>query len=382
MNYKLNFIPYLLSFFLLLSCSVSVSETSESDNHSVKYATGYKINKTESFTHIRIYDPWDTTQLLQSLILIDKTKEIPSSLPKGTIIRTPIEKAVVFNSPQCNMLSFLNSEKIIAGVCEPEYITLPYVRKGLKKGEIINLGMASSPDIEKIIELSPEVIFVPAFQNNSYQGLAKTGIPIIQCAEYMEQVPLGSSEWIRLHSLFLDKETLADSLFNVIEESYATIKNIALTSTSKPRLLTDMRYNNIWYTPACKSFMATLYKDAGAELALNNNNSTGSMALSVEEVLDKAQDADIWLIKYYNSEYLSYSDIKDDFIIYTKFDPWINRKIFACNTYYSSYYETLPLYPHLILKDLVRVFHPDIVHNNPEIFKPEDISYFKPLKDK
>ena len=376
----LIYIPIFI-LFLFTGCSGSNNNETATDNFPLRYAKGFTVNITDNYTHIRTRDPWDTTKILQSIVLVDKSKEFPKDLPKGVIVRIPVEKTVAFNSPQCNLLSYLNVEKTISGVCEPQYITLPHVVEGLKKGEIENLGMASSPDIEKIIELSPELILVPAFQNNSYARLAKTGIPLFQCAEYMEPTPLGCSEWIRLQALFFNELEKADSVFSEIEKSYNDLKYLASQSSFKPRLLTETKYNNVWYMPGNNSFAAALYKDAGAELAINDNSSSGSIALAAEEVLERAYDADIWLIKYYNASPLTYNGLKGESLIYSKFKAWEDKRIFGCNTSVSPYYETIPMQPHIILKDLVRVFHPDIADKHPELFSSDSQRFFFSLED-
>ena len=367
----------LFSLLFIVSCNSNNTNLKTDGSKSLEYATGIKINECDNYVHITINDPWNEAKVLATYILIDKNEEIPENLPSGVIIKTPIEKVIVYNSPQCNALDYLGVISTVKGVCEPEYITNEYIRNGVDLGEIVNLGMASSPDIEKIIDLNPELIIAPGFQNNSYSVLSKTGIPIIQCVDYMEQYPLGNSEWIKLYGLLFDKTSIADSIFNSLSFNYNKLKDIASQYEYKPRLLTERRYNNVWYLPGNNSFAANLYRDAGAELAINDNNLTGSLSLSTEEVLDKAGDADIWLIKYYGEKEMTYEDLKNDYFLYSHFDAWKNRNIYICNTLYQSYYETLPLHPDIILKDLIKIFHPEVMIDFPDIFEHEVNTFFR-----
>ena len=53
----------------------------------------------------------------------------------------------------------------IAGICESRYIDVPAVRDGLQSGTIIDLGEATSPNIEKMVEIGTEVVLASPFQN-------------------------------------------------------------------------------------------------------------------------------------------------------------------------------------------------------------------------
>ena len=74
---------------------------------------------------------------------------------------------------------------------------MPAVRDGLQSGTIIDLGEATSPNIEKMVEIGTEVVLASPFQNGSYGPVEKIGIPIVECADYMEADPLGRAEWIK-----------------------------------------------------------------------------------------------------------------------------------------------------------------------------------------
>lgn len=336
----------------------------------VHYATGFQVKKYADYTMVSVRDPWDTTRLLQTYILVDRTKDIPMDLPKGTLVKIPLENVVTYSTIHCSTLNELGKIDIIIGVCEPQYIKLPIIQERLKNGSIEDLGMASKPNLEKIIMLSPEAIFATPIQGWTYGNVERTRIPMLETVDYTEPHPLGRAEWIRFYSLFTGTEHLADSLFAITEKSYNDIKNRVANVSVRPSVLTDMRYQSKWNMPGGRSFMAEMYADAGASYPWADNNSTSYLPLSFESVLDKAGDVDFWLIKYNMPKDMTYSSLEKEYKPYSRIKAFKDRNIYGCNTAYSSYYEDLPIHPDYILKDMAYVFHPNLFPDyTPRYFK-------------
>lgn len=327
----------------------------------IHYAKGFEMKQFDTHTLLSIRNPWDTTGYLQHYVLIDRNVQLPSPLPAGTLIRTPLQRVVAFDTPQCGIFQELNRLSTLVGVCESRFIKLPYVTEGVKNGSIIDLGESSAPNVEQLIELDPEAVFTTPFQNVGYGRLAKSGIPLIECADYMEQSPLGRAEWIRFHGALFGHSKLADSLFNETVKAYKAIQILTADITHRPTLLTETKTGATWYVPGGESYMAKLYKDAGAHYLWEDTKSTGSLPLSTEEVIDKAEHADFWIIKYSSDTPLTYRQLKKDFELNTRFKAWQQQTIFAVNAGRVSFYEEAPLHPDRILKDLVWVFHPELL---------------------
>lgn len=353
----------LISIICLVSCAGSQKEkntSTELQPYVVEYAKGFNINRYVDYTEVTVNDPWDSTKILQRYILVNKEKPLPKPMPEGKLIRTPISSAVAYSTIHCSVLDELRAIKIITGVCEPEYVDIPYIKDGINSKSIINLGQASNPNVEKIILLDPEVIFATPIQGWIYGAVEKTGIPIIETPDYMESSPLGRAEWIRFYSVFLENETLADSLFNATRDRYNSIKNKVATTTNRPTVFSDLKYGNTWYTAGGESFLANILKDAGASYIWKDEPYTGAVPLSFEGVLDKAGDADMWLIKYNNPIDMTYNSLAKEYKPYSYFKAFKERNIYECNTNYTKYYEDLPIHPDYILQDMAYVFHPEL----------------------
>lgn len=355
----------LFCLVVFAGCRFSDKRSDTPDNgvspFAIQYAKGFQVKRTADYTEVSIRNPWDTLRTLHTYILVDKSKPLPAGLPKGTVVRTPIEKVVVYTSVHCGLLAELGIKEQIVGVCEPQYIDLDFIKQGLASGKVADLGMASNPNVEQIIEIAPEAILTSPFENSGYGQVEKTGIPLIECADYMESTPLGRAEWMRLHALFYGREAYADSLFNAVVDSYNAVKKLVEGVGKRPTVLTDMKYGSVWYVPGGQSYIAHFLKDAGADFFRKDNQQTGSSSLSVEAVFDEAHAADFWLIKYNQKTDLTYRTLKKEDSFYGEFSAYKNRNIFVCNTADASYYEELPIHPDYLLKDMVWMFHPDLM---------------------
>ena len=346
---------------LLIACSNKPSSqhtTLEERNIVVEHAQGFRMAQGNGYCRIEIVNPWDTTALLRTYILIDRHDTIPSILPDGIVIRTPLCNSLVFSSVHCSLLNELQCLDAIGGICDSEYNYLEELQSRIQAGILTDAGNSTSPDIEQIIELNPDAILLSPFENVRHDRIEKTGIPIIECADYMENTPLGRAEWMRLIGRLYGCEERADSLYNCIKESYRqTAQHISVVE-NKPLVITERRIGQVWYVPGGNSYMARLLTDAGARYPWSDNNNTGSIALSFESVLERGQDADFWLIKYHAHNDLTYNNLKEEYAPNARFKAFEKRNIYGCNTQYLRYYEETPFHPERLLLDLAAIFHP------------------------
>lgn len=358
-----NSIVCFLLLCLTLSCSVRQSSpgASASASDTIRYAKGFTVQRFEDYTSVEVRDPWDSTRILQRYVLVDRNRPVPTGLPKGAIVKVPVQKMVVYTSVHVSIIDQLQEADEIIGVCEPRYMDTSVIQEGLRVGRIVDLGEATSPNVEKMIDIGAEIVIASPFQNSSYGPVEKLGIPILEGADYMEATPLGRAEWIRFYGLFLQQESRADSLFRQTESNYLALKKLAESVNQRPTVLSEKRFGSSWHVPAGDSYMAHFFKDAGATYIFNDLPGTGSTPLAFETVLDKAIHADIWLVKYNQTDDMTYKELRTEYTAYENFDAFRNQRIYGCNTGKIPYYEEFPMHPDYLLKDLVWVFHPELL---------------------
>ena len=341
----------------------------------LRYAENLSLSATEDYTIARLRNPWDTTRILHTYVLVDKEKSLPADLPEGTLVRTPLSKAVVYSSVHCGLLNQIGALKSIGGVCDLKYIKLQEVQDGCRTGSIADVGNGMNPDIEKIIDLHPDAIMLSPFENSGgYGRVEKLNIPIIECADYMETSALGRAEWMRFYGLLFGKKAEADAMFASVERSYKDLQELVKPISFAPSVMCDLKTSSTWYTPGGNSTIARLYADAGANYIFREDTHSGSLPYPFEVIFEKGQQTDFWLIRYNQPIDKTYKELEKEFAPYAGFRAFKERNIYGCNTNRVPFYEETPFHPDWLLKDLIKIFHPSLLEGY-------ELRYYKKLSE-
>ena len=376
---KILLSAHIVTIVLLLAACGGGSKTSsaslQGDTIPLKYAENLTLVKGEGYTEARLRNPWDTTALLHTYILVEKDKPLPNRLPEGTLVRTPLSNALVYTAVHCNLIQELGAVESIGGICELQYIKVPEIIEGCRNGSIVNAGEGTNPDMEKIIDLHPDALLLSPYENSGGHGqVEKLKIPIIECADYMETSALGSAEWIRFYGLLFHQSAKADSIFAIVEKNYNELKALATSQPTQPKVMCELKSGSAWYVPGGNSTTGKLYNDAGGDYLFDHYPNSGAVPLSFETVFDKAQDADVWLMKYNQPTDKTLSGIRNDYSPYAQFKAFKDGQVYGCNTNYAAYYEDFPFHPDKVLMDLIKIFHPSLL---PEY----ELKYFSKLAE-
>lgn len=321
------------------------------------HATLLTIEEGDGYAVARIKNPWDTTRLIQTLVLTDDMTR--NDLPEGTRIKVPVSHTLVMTTVHSSLMREMGCLDAIAGVCDPEYLTVRELRERVRKGEVADCGSSMSPSIERIMSLRPDAILLSPYEKMDLKKLQNTGIPIIQCTDYMEKTPLGRAEWIRLYGLLTGRRAAADSIFKATHKRYEELKAVAGKAKKRPTVLSDIRYGQIWYVPSATSTIGQMYNDANAANPFTDNDVTaGSIPMSPEQVLMKARHADVWMIK--TGQDVTIRTLDNDNPIYKEFDTYRTGNIWTCNTMTTAFFDEVPFHPDYLLADLIRIFHPEL----------------------
>ena len=377
-SFIIRHLSFIASLLLLVSCNESHKASSALTSEPLRYATNLTCERGDGYSVWTLRDPWDTTAVLHRYILLADTIE-QSDLPtfnfQYSIVKVPVRSAGVATAVHCGLLDELGVASAIAGVCEKEYIDLPAVTEGLAAGRIADFGNGMNPNIEKIMDVAPDILMLtPLEHSGRYGRVERLGIPIIECAEYMEVSPLARAEWIRFYAELFGAETIADSIFSAVEHNYNKLKEKVDSCGSSPSLLTEMLYGGQWFVPCGQSTMGMMFADAGADYLFADRPGSGSTALAFETVLDCAADADVWLVKYNSAQPLTYRQLAADYQPYTRFRAFRERHIWGCDLARNHFYEETPFHPDRLLRDLIIIAHP-------ELMPGDSTTYYKPLQE-
>lgn len=359
------FLTLWVTVLLLSACggkSSTASGSTQGDTIPLHYSSNLSLIDYEDYIVAQLRNPWDTAKILHTYVLVDKDQPLPQELPQGTLVRTPLSKAVIYSSVHCSLLKDFGALNSIGGVCDLKYIKLPEIEEGCRNGTIADVGDGMNPNIEKIIDLHPDAILLSPFENSGgYGRVEKLNVPIIECADYMETSSLGRAEWMRFYGLLFGKKTEADAMFAAVERNYKDLQELVKPISFAPSVMCDLKTSSTWYTPGGNSTIAKLYSDAGANYIFREDTHSGSLPYPFEVIFEKGQQTDFWLIRYNQPVDKTYGELEKEFAPYAGFRPFKERNIYGCNTNRVPFYEETPFHPDWLLKDLIKIFHPSLL---------------------
>lgn len=367
-----NIIFGALVVLLVVACQGGKTASGEGgDTLQMKYAELLTIVKHNdgAYTEAIIENPWKKGTTLHKYILVPKGNEGDetvarlkddirenATLQMGShcdIVRTPLESNVVFTAPHCQLMYELGCKNAITGVCDKDYINIPDIK------ERVDCGSSMQPDIERIISLKPEGLFISPFENSGgYGKLDKLHIPIIETADYMETSPLGRAEWMKFYGLLFKSEERSDSLFSSIEKEYLALKAEAAKLPQGLSILTERKMGSVWYVPGGKSTMGILLKDANAKYIFADDTHSGSLAYGPERILSKGTQVDVWAFKYFGGKALSKNDLLAEYEGYKVLKAFNSNSIYQVDTSTQPYFELTSFHPEILLREFIILAHP------------------------
>ncbi len=358
--------------------TLPATEKSTTTAESLRHAKKFAVEKTGDITVITVFSPWPNAEKNFKYALIPREKAAAITLPRDAydeIVLTPIERVVVTSTTHIPTLEMLGVENTLVGFPQTNYISSEKTRSLIDAGKVKDIGQNEQINIELLIDLQPELVIGFSINNSNptYKTIQKAKIPVVYNGDWTEETPLGRAEWIHFFAPFFHKEAKATTVFTDIEKNYLDAKALAQKATEKPTILAGAMYKDIWYLPAGESFQAQYLIDANANYLWSASEGTGSLSLSIESVLDKAAEADIWIGP---GRFKSYKDLKEASRLYAEFAPFQHKKIFSTantvgKTGGTMYYELAPTRPDIVLKDIIKAIHPTILPNyQPFFFKP------------
>lgn len=366
-----------LSFIgnLLIGCTIaSINRTSDGgDTIALRYAQQLSLIQYKGYVQATLANPWKEGAVLHSYVLVPKGRVGDSLLQhdaqlqamKATVVRTPIAHAVVFTTSHCSLLYDLHAQQALSGVCDLAYINLPDVQRRAKlppkeTAVVVDCGSSMQPDVERIMQLHPEVLLVSPFeQSGGFGKLATLNIPIIETADYMETSALGRAEWMKFYGLLFGRALQANALFAQVDSNYHALMAKALQTREKVSAFTERKMGSVWYVPGGRSTIAQLLRDARVTYPFADDTHAGSLALSFETVLNEAGNSDIWLIKYNHHPNTRQALLAEE-AGYAQFKAFQRGKVFGCDCAAVPYYEEVDFHPDRLLNDILQIAHPTL----------------------
>ena len=100
------------------------------DTLDLRYAENLKIVSYDGYRVATLRNPWDTLEILHTYVLVGRDEPLPDSLPQGTVVRVPLQKAVIYSSVHCGLMEELGT------VCRGWSVRPPVYRLALRQGRM------------------------------------------------------------------------------------------------------------------------------------------------------------------------------------------------------------------------------------------------------
>lgn len=370
-NYFSSFGLCLVLVSFLLSCNTQdASKIKGIAADSLKrpvFAKGFAWRKLKDCSVFYVMNPWEGARNTRfTYVLASGMEQLPDSLRPYPFIKLPVKRVVCLSTTQLAMIDALGETEKIAGISDPNYVYNERIRQKVRDGSVADVGYEQSLNFEKLLSLKPDLVLgygIGSEVMGTYTRLKELGIPMVFDAEYLEPLPLGKTEWIRFVAAFFGCENRADSLFEAVKDNYLSMVSICKNPVSRPVVMTGLPWKDSWNIPPGGSTTARLIADAGGIYLWENKTGAANFNLSLEQVAIDAARADVWINP---GTATSLNDIVRVDERLAELHPLKNKMVFNNNLHVrksggNDYWESGIMHPDLILQDLIRIFHPELV---------------------
>lgn len=327
------------------------SSTPESDVLKIEYAQNFSVEQVDANTrilHIRTSESGN-----------EETYTIPSE---------PLSRIICMTSLQLSNFIILDETERVKGITSTRHLFNEKMNRQIADGTTAQIGIEGNFDNEVILAIDPQLILISPSKRGGYDVLRESGLPLLPHMGYQEPHPLGQAEWIKVIGLFTGKEKEACELFDSIAARYNRLKALAAKAEYHPTVMSgDMKGGN-WYATGGRSFLANIFKDAGADYFMKDDNSTGGVNLDFETVYAQGADAEFWRISNSHNGKFTYDVLGQQDSRFRDFRAFREHKVIYCNMNSVPFYEAMPVHPDEVLADFIHAFHPELLPEHKPVF--------------
>lgn len=318
-----------------------------------------RMERMPQYIKVDIANPWDTAAAPLGRYVLVERGVVPDSLPEGyRRLDVPLQRSLVYSSVHTGALAEMGASDAVAAVADGRYFTDEPMRTRIASGAVADVGSSTSPSVEKIVAIGPDAVLLSPFENAGHGALDNLGIPLVECADYMEPTPLARAEWIKLLGALYGRLPQADSIYSAVERDYKALAARAAEAQSHPLVLTEKLTSGYWFVPGGASYMARMIEDAGGRYPWEGNTSAGSLQLDFSAVYARAADADVWLIRIFGGS-LSLDDLRDEYVLNSQFGAFKSGRVYVANTAEVPLFDEFPFHPERLLAEYAAIFHPE-----------------------
>ncbi len=346
----------------------------------IAFATGFSVEYHKHYKVVRVTRPWAGAESGFTYLLVQCGAPTPADeqFKDAVVVEVPIRELISMSTTYLPHLVELGVVEALVGVDTLQYISTPEIIELGKAGKLVEIGSGAQVNVEQVALVAPDLIMTygtGAPDYDAHPKLIEAGYKVALNGEFAENTPLGRAEWIKFTALFFNAEARANAYFDGVASEYQRLVALTERVSTRPSVLINTPYQDVWYIPGGKSFAARFLLDAGASYAWADDETTGSLPLSIEDVFAKASDAEFWVnVGFFGS----LKDLEAADARFAQFAAFKNGKVFnndkrTNENFGNDYFESGVIRPHIILADLIKIFHPELLPDH-------ELVYYRQLK--
>lgn len=366
--------------FVLAACgNKQTSAVGDFDNeiYTPKYASGFSLKSAgdgESVL-INVNNPWQgADSVTTKLLIVRGDEEVPTDFD-GQVLRGEAHRIVTMSSTHVAMFDALGAIDRVVGVSGADFISNEYIQQ--HRDSVGDVGYDGNINYELLVSLAPDVVLLYGVNGaSSMEGkLRELGIPFMYVGDYLEQSPLGKAEWMVALAELIGVRDNGVAAFEGISQRYNDLKeSVAKSVTTAPKVMFNMPYGDSWFMPSADNYAVQLVSDAGGDYIYKENRGNASATIDMEKAYLLTSQADVWINV---GRAASLKEVADACPKFTDTPCYLADKVYNNNRRVTpmggnDYYESAVVNPDIILRDLVKIFHPELVE--------EDFVYYQQLK--
>ncbi len=355
----------------ILWCTCSCTSSGNIDDYNMAvytptYATGFHIVGAEGkqSTIIRVTNPWQSADEVETMLFIARGGEKAPNGFRGQVLQGDAKRVVCMSSSHIAMLDAIGAVESVVGVSGKNFITNPYVVANQRT--IADVGYDGNMNFELLVAQQPDIVLLYGVTGacTMESKLDELGIPYIYIGEYVEEDPLGKAEWLIALAEIVGQRQQGLTYFSELPQRYEQLKSMAAAAqTPTPKVMLNTPYADSWFMPSTTSYIARLIADAGGDYIYKQNTSNHSLPIDLEQAALLTTQADIWLhVENVNS----LDDLRRQLPKFAHM-PCVQRgEVYNCDKRRvvgggNDYWESGVVHPDVILRDLIKIFHSELV---------------------
>lgn len=331
-----------------------------------QYASGFEILGAEGRESSILVsrNPWQGAENVETMLFIARNGERPPVDFAGQVLDGDASRVICMSSTHVALLDAVGTVESVVGVSGIDFVTNEYVMANRDK--VHDVGYDNSVDYEMVVALDPDVVLLYGVTGASVMEskLQELGIPYVYIGEYIEQVPLGKTEWMVAVAEIVGRRAEAEQLFAEVPQRYDALKQrVASAKSVNPKVMINTPYADSWFMASTTSYVACLIADAGGDYIYKMNSSNTSLPIDIEEAAVLVSQADIWInagsvatLEDMRRQYPKFADMRcvEQGAIFN-----FDRRMSPRGG--NDYWESGVLKPDVVLADLIKIFHPELM---------------------